>query len=39
MRWNLAIAVLVGAVLAMAMAFGGQILRGPVTPPPLQNSN
>jgi capsular polysaccharide biosynthesis protein len=34
MRWNLAIAVLLGVMLAMAMAFGGQIMHGPVVSPP-----
>jgi hypothetical protein len=39
MRWNLAAAVLIGFVLAVALAFGGQMMHGPVISPPLQNSN
>jgi hypothetical protein len=38
MKWNIAIVVLVGFVLAMA--FGGRMTSGPlVSPPPLQTSN
>jgi hypothetical protein len=39
MRWNFATAILIGFVLAMALAFGGQMMRGPIISPPLQNSN
>jgi hypothetical protein len=40
MRWNFAIAVVVGFVLAMALAFGGGIVNGPrVVSPPSQSSN
>jgi hypothetical protein len=28
MRWNLVIAILIGFVLAIALAFGGRMLRG-----------
>jgi hypothetical protein len=39
MRWTIARALLIGFVLAMALAFGGRIISGPVVPsPPLQNS-
>jgi len=33
MRWNLAIAVLIGFVLAIALSFGGPILKGPMKAP------
>jgi hypothetical protein len=39
MRWNLAAAILIGFVLAVALAFGGQIMHGPVVSSPAQNSN
>jgi hypothetical protein len=39
MRWNLTAAVLIGFILAVALAFGGQVMHGPVVSPPLQNSN
>jgi hypothetical protein len=39
MRWNLTIAVVIGFVLAMALTFGGHVLRGPVVPPPQHSSN
>jgi hypothetical protein len=38
MRWNLAIAVIVGLVLAIAVTFGGPILRGSAASPPPQIS-
>jgi hypothetical protein len=39
MRLNLAVAVAIGFMLAMALAFGGQMMHGPVVSPPQQNSN
>jgi hypothetical protein len=39
MRRNFAAAILIGFLLAMALAFGGQIMHGPIISPPLQNSN
>jgi hypothetical protein len=39
MRWNFAIAVVIGFVLAMALAFGGGIVSGPrVVSPPSHSS-
>ncbi len=38
MRWNLAIAIVAGFVLAIAVTFGGPILRGPAASPPAQIS-
>lgn len=40
MKWNMAVAVVTGFVLAMALAFGGRMLSGaPVVAPPLHMSN
>jgi hypothetical protein len=40
MRWNFAIAVVAGFVLAMALAFGGGIVSGPrVVSSPSQSSH
>jgi hypothetical protein len=39
MKWNLAAAVLIGFVLAVAMAFGSPMMHRPVVSPPPQNTN
>jgi hypothetical protein len=39
MRWNLAIGVLLGFVLALALAFSGPMMHEPVVSPAPQTSN
>ena len=39
MKWNIAVAMATGFVLAMALAFGGHIISGPPAAPPSHSSN